>query len=457
MAQEQRFKVEFNSSTYRRNVYLSCSWRPDEGKSASWVIVRDLDSNDIRVLGDVRDQPEQDPERIRRIMGGCSGFVCVLPYRDNAHTTSPYILQELALAVEKDLPIVLFRDDRVQISTKKDSTHTEIDIQNSAAISFPVPSPFRIPNEKFFGLFEYTLGNEGKSVEEQLKFKVGAYVEALKNKPNVREPYALVFSRLQDDFAHARAAIRSTVQESAGIPCIWINDDFTRYTTNINGVRERTRELLRHAEFIIVDISRSADRPSAENPTLAFELGQADYSQKPFFVSLKRYSGFETYYAIEDMQLNIWDDEANLHQDLSSWLKSNEAHFSRYTYNRAPELQREGYTPKVVDFTSFTFNKAQSYKLEILSIQEKFFIALAIGVMIFTGSQLFESYTGFSSSYDLLSILASIIALFFASFYSSIQTYLARNKQARWLIYGIAGLLLVAFLLSLGINLGANR
>src|SRR5687768_12057279 len=81
------------------NVYLSCSWQKDAGQDASWLVVDALDRLRLTCLGDVKVSGDQDPARITRILGQCSGAVVVIPYRsDGPLPTSQYIWQELELA-----------------------------------------------------------------------------------------------------------------------------------------------------------------------------------------------------------------------------------------------------------------------------------------------------------------------------------------------------------------------
>lgn len=446
------FEIRIKSN-YLLNVYLSCSWRPDQGKNASWVIVRDLDDNRIRAVGDVKDQPEQDPNRILRIMEGCMGFVCVLPYRDNTYTTSEYIVQELSLAIQKGFPIALFVDRRIQLTTVEDPNNpemVEIKLPNLDRSSLKMQLPLMVSKSALYGPHFYDTGTD-RNMEDQLKFKISDFVETLKNKPLVKEPYALVFSRLKSDFQLARNAIQSAVEQHAGIPCLWINSE-DRYNTNIDGIRERSRELLRHAEFVVVDLSRSAETPDSENATLAFELGQTDFAGIPMYVTLKRIANYEPYYAIENMQLHFWENEESLHRDLSNWIDARKTALSRYVYNRAKELSDFGYTQAIRDYKEFQYDPAKTYRLENLSNYERILIAASIFLIIFSGAQLFEAWFGFSGSYDLLAITASIIAFFFASFYSQIQITLARSKSAKYIIYGTAILFTVAFLLNRAVS-----
>ncbi|GAB4512758.1 MAG: hypothetical protein OHK0046_12770 [Anaerolineae bacterium] len=439
------FQLNFNTPTYHRNVYLSCSWRADEGKSASWVVVRDLDQNKVRAIGDIIGESTQDPLRIRRIMDGTDGFVCVLPYRDNKFTTSEYILQELSIAIDKEMLIALFYDDRVQVSVKEEKDTVEITLPCLEESTLSIIRPLKHQKIKFFGPIPFTYGI-GNSVEDQLRVKLTNFLETLRSLPRVTEPYALVFSRLDKDFAHAREAIRSAVEIHAGVPCVWVNDSTELFSSNLtNNVRQLTRELLRHASFVVVDISRSAQTPYSENPTLAFELGQTDFASKKFFLSMRRIPNYQAYFAVADFQWIPWEDERELHQHLSNWIQNNRTEFSRNIYNRSKELLVNSYHPVVVDYKEFVYNSKLNYKLHTLTSTERMLIAASISLIILSVTQLVNIIFGFENGYDLLSVIASIIALFFGSFYISIQTFFAQNRIARLTVYILAISLFLAF------------
>ena len=67
----------------------------------------------------------------------------------------------------------------------------------------------------------------------------GWLVERLQSAPAIPN-YAIVLR----DFGQARSAIRAAVEEEAGVTCLWADDG--RFRTNIDSVRESTRELCAH-------------------------------------------------------------------------------------------------------------------------------------------------------------------------------------------------------------------
>jgi hypothetical protein len=89
-----------------RPVYLSRGWRPPERPPAD-TIVRGLQAAGLRLVCDWTDQPSYDKARIRDIMEGTGGLAAILPHRGNGGT-SRYILDEIAMARDLGLPVLVF-------------------------------------------------------------------------------------------------------------------------------------------------------------------------------------------------------------------------------------------------------------------------------------------------------------------------------------------------------------
>lgn len=122
-------------------------------------------------------------------------------------------------------------------------------------------------------------------------------------------PYAFLIGRLERDFGQARHAIRSAVERAAGIPCVWIDDGCHR--SNIESVRERTRVLIKHATFVIADLSLGAESPERENPSRAHEIGMAIGYERPLILCSQEPRRYP-YYSIGDMQMAFWSSEDEL-------------------------------------------------------------------------------------------------------------------------------------------------
>ncbi|NDJ36282.1 MAG: hypothetical protein GYB64_16630 [Chloroflexi bacterium] len=438
-------------SPYTRNIYLSASWQPDAGKTASWVVVRDLDQRGFRVVGDVQHAEELDNDRIMRIMHGCSGYVAVLPHRPHSPLkTSPYILAEIALALRCGLPVALFADDSIGLTTAEMDGHTQLsfpDLETAGDVVLD-PADLRVPRADLFGPYTY---HEGPTAEQDLFGLIEEYAEMLRRRPPaaISEPYAFVLSQVQEeggDFDHAREAIRAAVETEAGIPCLWVTDE-TRYTvsgqTGTTGVRAKTRELIRHAAFIVADVSLRAAPPHTHNENVAFELGQADFAGKRIYITHKAVRGYEPYYAIQDVTVDSWQTEAELHEKLSGWISARSADLGRRVYNR--ELDEN--TQQVFDHPGFAFDRRRTYPLDIILPLERWLIVLAVIAIIFSAAQIAENEFNFSASYDFLSVAVSVMALFFASVYRVLLAFLSKNRWARYAIYGVAVIMLLSYVI----------
>jgi hypothetical protein len=108
-----------------RDVYVSASWRVD-GQSAV-AASRYLVEKGFRLIGDMKDQPAFDLDRIHRIMETCGAFVSILPFRDAERASAgdrpyKYFLQELDLAeAVVGLPSLVVADPRIRRADRDDS------------------------------------------------------------------------------------------------------------------------------------------------------------------------------------------------------------------------------------------------------------------------------------------------------------------------------------------------
>ena len=86
-----------------RDVYLSCSWQPDDSDSAR-TVCQALVEQGFRLIGDARDQKGFGKgKRVERIIASCGAFVGVIPYRgvegaSAADRPYNYFLSELDVA-----------------------------------------------------------------------------------------------------------------------------------------------------------------------------------------------------------------------------------------------------------------------------------------------------------------------------------------------------------------------
>jgi hypothetical protein len=101
-----------------RDVFISCSWQPDDSTSAR-AVCRSLMKQGFRLIGDARDQEGFGKgNRTERIISSCGAFVGIVPYRDpaTARRTDPYkyFFQEMDFAAQLGLPRIIVADARVE-------------------------------------------------------------------------------------------------------------------------------------------------------------------------------------------------------------------------------------------------------------------------------------------------------------------------------------------------------
>jgi sugar phosphate isomerase/epimerase len=107
-----------------RDVYVSASWQVD-GLSAL-AVGRYLIDKGFRLIGDMKDQPNFDLDRIRRIVETCGAFVSVVPFRDQAEANATqrpykYFLQEIDVAESMDLSRLVIADPQIRRADRDDS------------------------------------------------------------------------------------------------------------------------------------------------------------------------------------------------------------------------------------------------------------------------------------------------------------------------------------------------
>jgi hypothetical protein len=151
--------------------------------------------------------------------------------------------------------------------------------------------------------------------------------------------YAFFVGRLERDFAQAREAIRAAVEAEAGVPCLWVDDG--RHRTNLDSVRERTRELIRHAAFVVADLTLGPESPHQENPSRAHEIGLAIGYDRPLMLCSQE-PRRHPYYSIGDMQMTFWQDERELEASVRAWIAAHPQLPRRHVLNAALPAPRLG-------------------------------------------------------------------------------------------------------------------
>lgn len=179
------------------------------------------------------------------------------------------------------------------------------------------------------------VADEAEALAAELRIPVypldaGDRIPPLKRSPETVQPYAFMIGRLERDFTLARAAIRSAVESEAGITCLWSDDG--RHRTNIDSVRERTRQLIRHATFVIAELTLGVENPDRENPSRAHEIGMAMAYERKLLLSSQE-PRRDPYFSVGDMQMTFWDTEDELERQTREWIRVNREWVARRVYN----------------------------------------------------------------------------------------------------------------------------
>lgn len=439
---DQDKELELNITTsYKADVYLSCSWRPEAGQDVSWLLVRELDQSEIRVLGDVTDQPEQDDDRIRRIMRACSGFLVVLPYRNQPSTTSPYIIREMRVASNLGIPIAIFRESRVNLDIQPTVDGFEIRFPSN-----PDEPPVLIKHKRVFGPYVYEPSE--KNLIGQVGGRLDDFTDAVLQQLPQEQPYAFLTTRLQSDFAQARRAAKAAIEDAAAIPCLWSGDQ--RHKTNVTGIREETRILIKHATFVVADLTFGIDSPNADSPSRAHEVGMAVAYRKPLLLSAQE-PRRDPYFSVSDFQMVFWRDEEDLKNLVKAWIQINRVSLGRRVYNRELSSRDKNYSSKISEAT-FEFDRKKRYiapNAYPLSSTESWIVAVGFGLIALSIALIAKRLIGFEDTFDFAAILAGILTVVFASDLNrGIRQTLGQNKYLKWLIpsTGLCLILLWAFL-----------
>ena len=169
--------------------------------------------------------------------------------------------------------------------------------------------------------------------------------------PAVRVPNRSTRAR----FLHPRQAMRVAVEREAGIPLVWIDDG--RHRSNVESVRQRTRLLIRHAAFVIADLTLGVESPERENPSRAHEIGMAVAYDRRLMLSSQEPRRYP-YFSIGDMQMSFWETEDELERNVAQWIRPPRKSVSRRVFNA--ELASVGHISKVSPPT-FSFDPAKRF------------------------------------------------------------------------------------------------
>jgi hypothetical protein len=180
---------------------------------------------------------------------------------------------------------------------------------------------------------------------------LGHFVTTVQCEASMTRPYAFFVGRLERDFDHARAAIRAATERAAGLPLLWADDG--RHVTNVESIREATRLTIRHAAFVVADLTLGVENPRAENPSRAHEIGLTIAYERPLLLTSQEPRRYP-YFSISDRQMLFWLDEDELAKKVETWIATTRAIAPRRILNyELPEA--------VVKQPSFVYDAALRY------------------------------------------------------------------------------------------------
>jgi hypothetical protein len=246
---------------------------------------------------------------MRRIMAGCAGVVSVLAYQPCSRTIDSRLLSELRQGAALGLPLALFLEKDFDLDLDEGENQLRLRIDDS--------EPVFIRPGRLYGPVVYlddVFDRDVHATADRFRSAV------LRNETRVR-PYAFLVGRLEKDFTQAREAVLAAVESEAGVPCLWSDDG--RHLTNVASVRERTRLLIKHASFVIADLTLGAENPEHENPSRAHEIGIAIAYERHIMLCSKEPRRYP-YFSVGDMQMTFWATEAELSSHVREWIRTHQ-------------------------------------------------------------------------------------------------------------------------------------
>lgn len=414
----------------KSTLYLSVSWQPDAGKDFGYKLVKQLDERRVLLVGDPKGFDNMDPARLRRVMDGCDGCISVLPYRpEKPSLTSPYMIDELKIAVEFGLPVAVFCDKRIGVKYEKTNDGT--------VYRFVDGSTVVVPQALQKHVVAYDHGVERS--ENITLINLADFVDGLNRTIGKVPKYGFLITRLQPDFSLPRQACVAAVAQSTGFPCLWI--DAPDYTTNINDTVERVKLLIKHSEFVVAEISLTAENPNFDNPSRAHEIGLATAFGKDV-IPVSHDPRRHPYHGIVSGHVVWWQDEKELFDNLTERLHSKRGTIGRHVYNW--DLADES-TLQPAHFVHNTADSWQPPSTLQLPSHVSWAFACSFSLIVFCLALLLRKFVGYDDTLDLAAILAAVTTFLFSSRISdAIHRHLCSLMFLRWLIPLVAAIILGA-------------
>jgi len=89
----------------------------------------------------------------------------------------------------------------------------------------------------------------------------------------------------------------------------------------VASVRERTRLMIKHATFVIADLTLGVESPERENPSRAHEIGMTIAYERPLLLCSQEPRRYP-YFSISDMQMSFWATEDELEGAVRDWFRA---------------------------------------------------------------------------------------------------------------------------------------
>jgi hypothetical protein len=418
------------------DIYLSCSWHDDLGNGVATNVVKHLDQMKIRCVGDIIPPPKLpfETERIKRIIKDCSGFIAVLPYRQDPKSlfqTSKYIISEIEIAVKLDIPILIFYESGVRIDESISTTLVFKDEVNEK----------RIPlGNKCYGLNKFY--KIADSLISDFIVQLTAFKEEASNMVTRNTPYAFLISNLSSNFEQARKAIQLSIEKILGIPCVWSGDQV--YKGDGKDVITSTQNAINNSCCIIAELTPTDKYQTECSPNIAHEIGLSKAFNKPILF-LCQEPRRTPYFSVRNDQFYYWNNENELFSILAKQLELYKDDLGRNIYNYELPSKFNDYIPKI-KAPEFIYNSKNRYispRMYILNDSQKGLIIASLVTIVFSIAMTLKIKLDFSDTYDFIPLVTSIILIFYTHATEKLLRFLGLNNWARYVLICIAILLLI--------------
>ena len=90
--------------------------------------------------------------------------------------------------------------------------------------------------------------------------------------------------------------------------------------------------MIKHATFVIADLTLGVESPRQENPSRAHEIGMAIAYERPLMLSSQEPRRYP-YFSIGDLQMTFWDTEDELQRQTRDWVRAHAEGVARRVFN----------------------------------------------------------------------------------------------------------------------------